>query len=212
MATTREDRAAKRELLVTAAADVLRTEGVAGCTVRSIAARAGLSKSTIHYYLEDIDELVDMAFTRLMDQFVELMERTAASATNPFDAVWAAAEVYVRMGRSRDRRIPLMTFEVLVTASRTNRLHTVRPVMDNIGAVFRRLLGSTGIDHSRQTADVLLATLIGIIVRAEIQNVPLDKAFRELAEVIHVPPPSAAVGRLLRRAPPTRPTPQPITA
>jgi len=55
---------ARRSLIVDAAVDTLRREGIAGCTVRAIAATTPLTKGTIHYYVSDVREIVNAAYLR----------------------------------------------------------------------------------------------------------------------------------------------------
>ena len=49
----------KRQQIVEAARRVLAEQGLAACSVRAIADASPLTKSAIHYYFADINELVD---------------------------------------------------------------------------------------------------------------------------------------------------------
>lgn len=51
---------AARARIATGAATVVARAGIAGCTVRAVADEAAMTKSTVHYYLRDADELVDL--------------------------------------------------------------------------------------------------------------------------------------------------------
>lgn len=106
----------RREVIV-AASRVLRKQGVGACTVRAVAAEVGMSKSALHYYVADAEELVDLGFEWLQLSFLEHIEELAAGR-DPVDAFWIKvmgtaspwgehftmslllAEYYVKLGRS----------------------------------------------------------------------------------------------------------------
>jgi AcrR family transcriptional regulator len=187
-----ESKAAKREQLVAAAAAVLRAEGVAGCTVRSIAEQSGLSKSAIHYYFEEVDDLVDLAWDRLMGQLVVRMAEAAANAPGPTQALWAAVDVYVRSGAEPHRhRIPMMTFEFLVASRRRGDTAAVAATMNRITSLLRDLVDATGVAEVETVTDILVSSLIGTVVRGEIAPRDTAAALAGIAEVLGLPRPSA---------------------
>ena len=82
-----------------AAADVLRREGWAGCTARAISDASPLTKSALHYYFDDVDEIVELAFRRVMDEALSRVEAVAEAEADPVDALWGAARA--RFERAR---------------------------------------------------------------------------------------------------------------
>lgn len=172
-----------------AAAELLRTQGMAGCTARAIAEESGLSKSTIHYYFEEIDELTDLAWNRLMGQFVDRMVQAAEREADPVAAVWAAAEAYVVLGSGRNGRIPMMAFDFLVASSRRGDTAAAAAVMDQITTLMHRLVAATGVSEPAARASALVSTLIGTVVRAEIHPRDPHTALAEAAVAIGLPLP-----------------------
>lgn len=77
---------------------VLRRGGLGACTAPAIADASPLTKSALHYYFADTDEIVDVAFRRLMEQFLERVQDAAAAAPDPLSTLWAATETYLRLG------------------------------------------------------------------------------------------------------------------
>ena len=62
----------RRQEIIAAAASVVAAEGLAACTVRRIAEVTPLTKSTIHYYFDDADELIDLVVIEVIRLFADL--------------------------------------------------------------------------------------------------------------------------------------------
>lgn len=62
---------AARSRIASAAADLVARSGLAACTIRAVAEEAGLPKSTVHYYVDDANELVDLAVLTYLRRFAE---------------------------------------------------------------------------------------------------------------------------------------------
>ncbi len=171
---------AKRQAIVAAAAEVLRTRGVAACTARAIAEASPLTKSAVHYYFDDTDEIVDAAFRLLMEQYLSRIEKAAADADGPTAALWAAATAYVRFGADRrsTRRAPMLWFEYRVVSARRGDSSTVNELSAQAEAVFLRLVEGTGVDHARARGTTLFAALGGSLARDQF----LDDDPRELLD------------------------------
>jgi AcrR family transcriptional regulator len=182
----------RRDAIVDAAAEVLRTQGVAACTARSIAAASPLTKSAIHYYFSDVDEIVDAAFRRLMEAYLARIERAAADAAAPL-AWWQAAHAYLTYGVDRgDRsdRVPLLWFDYQVTRARHGRTGTSAELTDRTVALFHRLVADAGVDDAAARAEALFSALVGQIVRASMHAVDVDAVLGELATALGLPAPA----------------------
>ena len=88
---------AEREAIVVAAAEVVLRDGIQGCTVRAIAARASVSKGSVHYYFADVDEIVDAAVLRAVSSWIEHVRRrppviNTSGRSGPLDRISAAFE------------------------------------------------------------------------------------------------------------------------
>lgn len=83
----------KRGLLIQATKQVMRDDGLAACTVRRVARETGYSAGTVHYYFDDMNELVDVAFLELTRDYVEAIRAT--DAQEPVDALWETIRRYL---------------------------------------------------------------------------------------------------------------------
>ena len=66
-AWTPNQQAARRKIIA-AAADLIAEHGLSACTIRSVAEGSGLTKSTVHYYFEDANELVDLSVKEIFER------------------------------------------------------------------------------------------------------------------------------------------------
>lgn len=182
-------RDSKRDLIVAAATEVLRHQGVAACTVRTIAETSGLSKSAIHYYFEEVDQIVDLAFIRLMGQFIDRIEQAAAQARDPVEALWAAAAVYLRLGSDQPGgdRAPMLAFDFHVASTRRGDTKPMDSLVARVLALFERLVAEAGGAHPKATADILLSALIGTVIRAPLDHREADEAVKLLATTLGLP-------------------------
>jgi DNA-binding transcriptional regulator YbjK len=188
--TARPGQGARRDSIVDAAVTVLRSAGVAACTARSIAAASPLTKSAIHYYFSDVDEIVDEAFRRLMEAYLARIDHAAAEVDDPATAWWAAARAYLTYGMDRGGdRVPLLWFDYQVARSRRGDTTTSTELTDRTVALFHDLVARTGVTDPRARADVLFSALVGQIVRASMHPLDVDGTLRELASALGLPAP-----------------------
>lgn len=177
----------RKEQLVAAATKVLKERGVAACTARTIADASPLTKSSVHYYFEDVDELVDVAMSRLMDEFVERISAAAASAADPVTALWAAAETYLELGTSVPGRIPLLWFEYQVAAVRRGRIDVVKQIIEHGAAMWEQLVTATGVADAPARGRALFAALIGSIIEQSYEPRPVGDVLAEIADALSIP-------------------------
>ncbi|MBC8364121.1 MAG: TetR family transcriptional regulator [Actinobacteria bacterium] len=70
----------RRQEIIAAASSVVAAEGLAACTVRRIAEVTPLTKSTVHYYFDDVDELTDLVVVEVIRTFADLCTTILADA------------------------------------------------------------------------------------------------------------------------------------
>lgn len=172
-----------------AAAEVLRTQGVEACTVRSIADAGDLSKSAIHYYFEDVNDIITLAFDGLMRQFLVRVEEAARKADDPFQAVWAAAGEYLRVGSdaSDGHRVPMLAFDFHIASARRGDTTAMASLSDQFLELLRELIARTEIPRAEAVADTLFSALIGTVVRAPLAARETEEVLRTISEAIGVP-------------------------
>jgi len=187
--STRGLRETRKDAIISAAATVLRTEGVAGCTVRNIAEVGNVSKSAIHYYFTDITDIVDLALARLLDRFISRVEHAAEGIGDPFEALWAAVAEYVRTGSDTPTsdRAPLLAFDYHVDATRRGDNSAMAALTERVGALFRRLVEATGTPDPDAVAETLLSALIGTVVRAPLSSRDTEDALDALSRALRLP-------------------------
>lgn len=88
--------AERREAIVVATVEVMERRGIAGVTVRDIAAVLGVSSGLIHHYWASMDDLVAEAFERTARaDLAETVEAVAAGST-PDDRLRLFFDTYAR--------------------------------------------------------------------------------------------------------------------
>lgn len=189
--TTQRD--ARREAIVAAASEVMRSQGVAACTARAIADASPLTKSALHYYFHDIDEVVHLAFASLMGQFIDRIEKAARSSESPGDALWAAALTYLRLGTDRPggARVPLLWFEYQVTTARHGETTGASELTERTLRLFTDLTAATEVDAAAARASALFSGLIGTIVRNAMDPQPPEGTLAALFESLGLPAPTS---------------------
>jgi len=180
---------ARREELIRAAMAVLRRNGLQACTARAIAEASPLTKSALHYYFADTNEIVDVAFRRLMEQFLQRVQDAAAAAPDPLAALWAATETYLRLGSDRPDRVPMFWFEMQTAAVREHRLETVTELTVRAERFFSNLVAATGMPNADAVGATWIATLVGFVVRQAMLPRPVPELLDELSAAMAVPLP-----------------------
>jgi AcrR family transcriptional regulator len=79
--------AKNREVLLDAAEQVMREEGYAALSARSVADKAGLKHQLVYYYFRTMDDLLLAAFRRRAEQGLERQAQALASPS-PLRALW----------------------------------------------------------------------------------------------------------------------------
>jgi AcrR family transcriptional regulator len=79
-----------RSALLDAAESVMRSDGYAALSARSVAERAGLKHQLVYYYFQSMDDLLVAAYRRRTERILERLEDAMASA-RPLHAFWEAS-------------------------------------------------------------------------------------------------------------------------
>ncbi|MCP3856698.1 MAG: TetR family transcriptional regulator [Actinomycetia bacterium] len=181
--------AAKRQALVDAAIHVLWHDGVEACTARAIADASPLTKSALHYYFDDVDEILDLAFRHLMDEYISRFQKAAIDAPDPVTALWGAVEQYVAHGAERPGRAPLLWFDYHVHSLRRGETATAAELTLRTQRFFEELVEATGVANGTERGRVLFAALIGQVVVGSLEPRDLDASVAELGASLGLPSP-----------------------
>jgi len=167
----------KRAQIVDAAKEVLATQGLAACTARAVADASPLTKSAIHYYFRDIDEIVDEAMAGHVDAMLVNLRRAADEHAEPDERLWRVVEAYLATFAERPHAA-LLWFEYWVAASRRSSLDAAAGMLDKVHALLVEVLVVTDPD---ETAHQILSWLLGTIVQQHVRPRAVGELRRELA-------------------------------
>lgn len=181
----------RRAEIVEAAVEVMRTAGVAGCTVRSVAERAGVSKGVVHYYFADAQELVELAFAGLARSYYAHVRAGAAALADPVAAMWHALVSYVTPWDTHSS-MTLLWCEYYVAGVRAGRFAGVVAMQREMRALFADLLARVAPELATH-ADALTRYVTGAVLSQP--QLPVDPAdlVAEAARLIGLPAPAGPV-------------------
>ncbi len=162
----------KRKQIVEAARTVLARDGVAGCTARAVADESPLTKSAIHYYFRDIDEIVDAAVAAHLDAMLSGLRAVAAEHDDPDERLRAVIRAYLATFVDRPYAA-FLWFEHWIAAGRRGERAAVETMLVAVEALFDELLGARG-SRGPGAARTLVSWLLGTVVQQHVH--PLDDA------------------------------------
>jgi AcrR family transcriptional regulator len=180
---TADNRRAKRDQIIKAARDVLAREGVAACTARAVADASPLTKSAIHYYFRDVDEIIDQAMTAHVDVMLTGLRDVARQPADPHDRLWSVISAYLATFADQPHAA-FVWFEYWVTASRRHALDPASQMLASVEDLFRGLLEDMPVDNPGQTAHLLLSWLLGTIVQQHTRSTPAAALRGELTRIL----------------------------
>jgi AcrR family transcriptional regulator len=165
---TAGNRRAKRDQIIEAAKVVLAREGVAACTARAVADASPLTKSAIHYYFNDINEIVDQAVLAHVDAMLVGLRENAGRAADPRERLWAVLSAYLATFADQPHAA-FLWFEYWVSAGRRDSLGTAGQMLGNVHALLLDLLGDLVEGDADETAHALLSWLLGTVVQQHVR-------------------------------------------
>jgi AcrR family transcriptional regulator len=158
----------KRKQIVEAARTVLARDGVAGCTARAVADASPLTKSAIHYYFRDIDEIVDAAVAAHLEAMLAGLREVARSVDDPEQRLRAVIAAYLDTFADRPYAA-FLWFEHWIAAGRRGERAPVEAMLSSVEALFDELLTARGAPGD---ARALVSWLLGTVVQQHVR--PLD--------------------------------------
>jgi AcrR family transcriptional regulator len=165
---TARNRLAKRDQIIEAAKVVLAREGLAACTARAVADASPLTKSAIHYYFSDINEIVDEAVLGHVDAMLAGLRENAAQTADPRERLWAVISAYLATFADQPHAA-FLWFEYWVSAGRRDALGTAQQMLGNVNALLRDLLADLVEGDPDETAHALLSWLLGTVVQQHVR-------------------------------------------
>jgi AcrR family transcriptional regulator len=171
---------AARDKIIAAAADLIAEHGLSACTIRAVAERSGMTKSTVHYYFDDANELVDLSVAEIFQRMARYARESVIAAG---DSV-AGLEFLVRLFLGRAKTPPDVKFRESMlwpayTAHAWKR-GAAAGILQNLEAlrcVFELAMDQAGLTGSNATtsANSVHNYLLGAMIRNMIDPVPRDE-------------------------------------
>jgi TetR/AcrR family acrAB operon transcriptional repressor len=171
---------AAREKIISAAADLIAEHGLSACTIRAVAERSGLTKSTVHYYFDDANELVDLSVSEIFERMADFARESVLAAPEGVDGL----EFLVRWFLGRMKTPPEVAFREntlwsAYTAHAWKRGATAW-ILRNLDAhrgVFELAMRRAGVADREVTmrADSVHNYLIGAMIRNMIDPLPREE-------------------------------------
>ncbi|GHG48303.1 MULTISPECIES: TetR/AcrR family transcriptional regulator [Amycolatopsis] len=173
------NQAEKRAKIVEAAKTVLAENGLTGCTARAVAAASPLTKSAIHYYFADMDELVDQAMAAHIAAFVHAIRQAVAQHTDVTERFWSAVAEYLKIFNDAPRTIVLW-HEYWLHSVRSGRLEAIDAMTRDVTGIFHDLLRAINVEEPGLRARMLTSYLIGAATRQAVTDRPFSVVQEEI--------------------------------
>ena len=167
---------AARARIASAAARVVARTGIAGCTVRAVADEAGLTKSTVHYYLRDANELIDLAVLGFLDALADHAAKLIAAAPDGSEALYALVRIFTT-GEAPPIAMtdPTLWSDFATHAWRRGALDELALCLDAFSSLFEQALTLIGVDNVHWRARSIHLYLLGTLNRKLVARVPTDE-------------------------------------
>ena len=120
---------------------LLARDGLAGCTARAVADASPLTKSAIHYYFRDIDEIVDAAVAAHLDAMLAGLREVAREHADPDERLRAVIVAYLDTFVDRPHAA-FLWFEHWIAAGRRGEPASVEAMLTAVEALFDELLAA----------------------------------------------------------------------
>jgi AcrR family transcriptional regulator len=179
----------KQRQIIEAAQVVLARDGLAACTTRAVAEAGPLTKSAIHYYFSDMDELVDQAMVRHLQAFMDRLRAAAAAHDDPVRRFWAAVEEFLGIFEQMPSAA-LLWFDYWIDATRKGRVEPVDRLNREVTAIYAELLAAVPVPEPERHAEALFSCLLGMIVQQTVRG-PIDNVRNLISLICPVAVPEA---------------------
>jgi AcrR family transcriptional regulator len=180
----------KRRQIIEAARAVLARDGLAGCTARTVADASPLTKSAIHYYFRDIDEIVDLAVAAHVGAMLASLREVARQHTDPEQRLRAVLQAYLDTFADKPYAA-FLWFEYWVAAGRREATGAVEHMLGDVHALLAELLADLPADGAGrsaddvgQTAHSLLSWLLGSVVQQHVRPRPAAALQTEISRFL----------------------------
>lgn len=178
----------KRAQIVEAARAVLARDGLAGCTARAVADASPLTKSAIHYYFDDINEIIDLAVAAHLQAMLTSLRELSRQYADPGQRLRAVLKAYLDTFADRPHAA-FLWFEYWIAAGRRRDIGAVDSMLTDVeGLLIELLTDFPTKQQPAETAHSLLSWLLGSVVQQHVRPRPaaaLHAEINNLLDQIH---------------------------
>ncbi|MFD2419585.1 TetR/AcrR family transcriptional regulator [Amycolatopsis pigmentata] len=173
------NRRGKRQQIIDAAKTVLARDGLAGCTARAVADASPLTKSAVHYYFDDIHQIVDLAMREHVTAMVAELRRAADAESEPAEKLWAVVRTYLATFADQPNAA-FLWFEYWIDTGRRRSAEAIAVTLEDMRALLAELAARLPVDDPAAMAHTLLSWLLGTLVQQQIRPQDPTRLRREL--------------------------------
>lgn len=181
----------RRAAFVAAAADVMRRDGVAACSVRAVARQAGVSPGVIHYYFADAQELVDLGYNWITDRYFAGLERFRHTHKNPTSDFWHFMAAYIEPWHTHPRMTQLWTEYYTFSGSNQSSSGIALSHQRTI-ELFASFLQDIEDGEYVERAPAVWRYVTGTVENRQTMPITLQQIFNDLARLIGLKQPTAS--------------------
>jgi AcrR family transcriptional regulator len=148
-----EDRAVKRQALLTAAVRLFNERGFHATSLDDVAASVGVTKPLVYHYLGNKDQVLLECVSHGLAQLREVAEAARAEPGNGLDRLKAFLRRYAEVVMADFGRCVIRTSDEMLTVESRARFRAAKREMD---AAMREMIAAAVADGSIRAADVRL--------------------------------------------------------
>ena len=184
------EREERRELILAAARDVVRDEGIPALSIRKIAARTEYSPAMIYHYFSGKDEIVNTLLNEGYSGIMQMLRGARQTGADPRKRIAAGLRSYILMAtHNADYFSAFLLSDSPQVLDRTGGLHKgasqTRPSLAAMQQDLKPLLPDIDEDELELTAQIVWVSLFGITARLLIErDVPEEQRERLIERYI----------------------------
>ncbi|MGG6310493.1 TetR/AcrR family transcriptional regulator [Paenibacillus macerans] len=168
------DKNEKREKILQAAAEIMRTEGAESISIRKIADKIEYSPAIVYHYFKDKEEIINQIIMSTYRQIAEKLSLSLSAAGRPEEKLKTSMRAYIELmtGMADEYKIMMLSESPAIlehTSVLFQGASASRPAMGMLHQTLREFLHEQGhpIEDSRieLTAQVIWTSMFGLILR-----------------------------------------------
>jgi AcrR family transcriptional regulator len=162
--------------------------------VRSIAAAAGVSKGSVHYYFADVEDIVDQAMLQATTAWITWLRAGGPSELpedpEPAELLWCSVTACLEPFAHGDRSLLPLWMEYWALRSRADQLEPLRLLQALLTGYVAELLDRAGIADSEARSMAVTSYLFGTSMEQSVCPVDQARVRLDIAALCGIDPPA----------------------